>query len=147
MVHPRPGRSLRRRSHSRSLLGVACWAASVRLAGATLSTDLEHALCFAGCGAGDVSFTDSVGAMDATLVGAACTADGAGVALDGLDDYVAFAAGVLQMSICFCAACGTAYDAGWTSGSCGVASGACSASVSGAGCYSSSAQYGCSCGT
>ena len=48
---------------------------------------------------------------------------------------------------CYCAACGTSYDAGYGSGTCGVASGSCSASVGGAGCYSSKPNQGCNCAT
>ena len=48
---------------------------------------------------------------------------------------------------CYCAACGTSYDAGYGSGVCGVASGSCSASVGGAGCYSSKPNQGCNCAT
>ena len=48
---------------------------------------------------------------------------------------------------CYCAACGTSYDAGYGSGACGVASGSRSASVGGAGCYSSKPNQGCNCAT
>ena len=48
---------------------------------------------------------------------------------------------------CYCAACGTSYDAGYGSGTCGVASGSCSASVGGAGCYSSKPNQACDCAT
>ena len=48
---------------------------------------------------------------------------------------------------CYCAACGTSYDAAYGSGVCGVASGSCSASVGGAGCYSSKPNQGCNCAT
>ena len=47
---------------------------------------------------------------------------------------------------CDCIPCGSTADGGFTSGSCGVASNACSASVSGSGCYTNCAA-GCDCAT
>ena len=47
-------------------------------------------------------------------------------------------------TVCECRQCGSAVAHNYGGGSCGVASGTCSATVSGAGCYSS-ASSGCDC--
>ena len=51
---------------------------------------------------------------------------------------------VAPTTVCECRQCGSAVAHNYGGGSCGVASGTCSATVSGAGCYSS-ASSGCDC--
>ena len=51
---------------------------------------------------------------------------------------------VAPTTVCECRECGSAVAHNYGGGSCGVASGTCSATVSGAGCYSS-ASSGCDC--